>query len=268
MLQLKTTKTSTKLMSGLLLVSVLLGASAHTFSPISADYKLQGEVKKALLSDPDIVDATVHIHSNGKVYIDFEDTFVSNTIYTCNEEMVRRESDIWKLVAETAGVDVRDVCHFIKGEYELKTVIEEWEILLDGIETISPTDHYNYSPQDWEYLTKRVEKGEVALLNHSQEELDFLELFYNLKRTPISWVTYPTHIGKPTPAEQATVLRAFEEFGSGSVTYFWYYDENEEPLCETSFDHLESDGTAVSYDFGLTWNITEENTLFDLDQGR
>lgn len=268
MLHWNNMKTSTKLISAVLVGGVLLGASAHSLPPISADYKLQAEVKKALLSDPNIVDATVHIHSDGRVYLDYEDTFVNQTAYTCNEDMVQRQTEIWALVADTAQVDVRDVYEFSQGEYDLKTVIQDRANILDEISEIKPFHQYDLSPQDWDYLLSRVEKGELAYADVSEESQLYWDTYYQLDRTPLSWSNYPSDIGDTTTTQLASVFQVFNEIGSGSLTFFWYYDEEGEVCCETSFDHLQSDASVISYDFGETYEITEEPTLFDIDQGR
>ncbi len=263
---MKNWKTSGKIIGGLLVSGVLLGASAYALPPISADYKLQGEVKKALLADPDIVDAVVHIHNDGKVYLDYEDTYVNQTAYTCNEDMERRENEIWALVSETAGVDGRDVHRFIQGTYELKTAIKDREVFLDEISEIKPFHQYDLSPQDWDYLMERVEKGDLGFGELSEESQHFWDVFYQLERTPLSSAIMSSNIGEPTTAQKTTVYQVFNEIGSGSVTYSMYYDEQGEVACQTYFDHLYSDGFVMSYDFCETWEIVEELTLVEVAQ--
>lgn len=272
MLKSNNVKNSIIFFCGVLLSGVFLGASADHLQPISADYKLQDKVKNVLLADPDIVDATVHVNSNGKVYIDFQDNYISPNYpnYTCQEEKVEREREIWSLVAETAGVDERDVFHFQQGDSEnnVKAVIENWEQELDNIIEIQPYHQYHLSPQDFEYLNNRIAQGELAAPNFSPDEAYFWEVWYEVERHSVGSGVSNAQIGSLTWEQKANVLMAFDELGSGFISDFWYYDENGEARCETSFDHLYSDGTVVSNDFGETWDITEEKTLYDIDQGR
>lgn len=258
-------KTSTKIITAVLLGGIVLGASAHNLPPISADYKLQGEVEEILLSDPDIVKANVHVHSDGRVYLDYEDKYINETAYTCHEDMKQRETEICALVAETAGVDVRDVHHFIQGEYDLKTAIRERASYLDEITEIKPFHQYDLSPQDWDYLLSRVEKGELVFAEVSEESQLYWDTYYQLERTPLSWATISSNIGEATTAQRTLALPLFNEIGSGVTTYTWYYGEEGEALCLTSFDHLHSDGIVVSYDFGETYEITDELPLLELD---
>lgn len=254
-------KTSTKIISALLVGGVLLGASA--LPPLSADYKLQGQVEELLLSDPDIVDATVHIHKNGKVFLDYEDKFINQAEYTCQEDMKQRETELWDVVAEATGVDVRDIHSFTKGE--LNVAIADRESFLEEITQVKPFHQYDLSPQDWEYLMNRVEQGQANIAPVSEEAQLYWDTWYELERTPLSWATISSHIGEVTTAEMTTTLPLFQEIGSGSITYTWYYGEDDAPRCVTTFDHLDSDGTVLSYDFGETYEIAEEPPLFAVD---
>lgn len=263
MLQEKTMKPYTKALSFLLMVGLLMGASYETMPLISANLVLEQKIVEAMSADPYISHVEVHIHRNGRVFVTWEDRFRASN----RDESTLRGDTQRNLIADIAGVDVRDVIHYTKGQHDIEVLAEEIDTYIRELTSVSNYDHYRYSPTVWESILERVERGEVEMEEVSPDQYEYVELLYTLPRTPFLSVEYPAGFGALTYAQKSSVLRQYNDYGEDEITYFWIQEEEGDHWCEISFPHLYSDGMMVSYDGGESWDITVEPTYFDIDQG-